>query len=429
MATRSGISNQHFKVTEKAITARLDRINPKAPFKQIPGGVNMHLIHYGGIRVNRRTFIVKGGKILLTASALGSGLISSFLNFDPAFGGNATKDEKETFKHFANYVNGKFVNEIPTRFVIKSSDSLPTNTADSSADAKDRNPAGQIHVSVVDWDKVKSAKDSLTWFGHSSFLISIDNKKLLIDPMLGSIASPVSFAGIKRYQYSENIMLHIIDEIPPIDAVLISHDHYDHLDYQSIVKLKNKVSHFFVPLGVSAHLIRWGVPKEKITELNWREETEYQGLTVASTPARHFSGRGLFDRDKTLWGGWVIRGKNTRLYTSGDGGYGPHFKEIGEKYGPFDITLIEGAQYDRRWPDIHMTPEESIQANLDVKGKNMMLMHWGAFTLANHGWKEPIERALKEAKKEGVNLICPKIGETVRLNSDLQLPFSSWWNF
>jgi len=327
--------------------------------------------------VDRRTFIVRGGKTLLTASALGSGLIASFLNFDPAFGGNPTKDEKETFKHFANYVNGKFVNEIPTRFVIKSSDSLPTNTADSSPDEKDRNPVGQIPVSVVDWDKVKSEEDSLTWFGHSSFLISIDNKKLLIDPMLGSIASPVSFAGIKRYQYSENIMLHIIDEMPPIHAVLISHDHYDHLDYQSVVKLKNKVSHFFVPIGVGSHLIRWGVPKEKITELNWREETEYQGLTIASTPARHFSGRGPFDRDENLWGGWVILGKNTRLYTSGDGGYGPHFKEIGEKYGPFDITLIEGAQYDQRWPDTHMTPEESVQANLDIKGKNMMLMRIG----------------------------------------------------
>ena len=354
--------------------------------------------------------------------------ITLFINLNPAFGGNPTKEQKESYQHFNNYVNGKFVNEVPTELVINSSDASSTNK-DSTSEAKDRNPAGPIPVSAIDWNKIKSENDSLTWFGHSAFLLSIDNKKLLIDPMLSPIASPVSFAGIKRYKYSEDIMLHLIDEMPPIDAVFITHDHYDHLDYQSIVKLKSKVSHFFVPLGVSAHLIRWGIPKEKITELNWWEETKYQGLTVALTPARHFSGRDPFNIDTTLWGGWVILGKNTRLFTSGDGGYGTHFKEIGKKYGPFDITLIEGGQYDRRWSDIHMTPEQSVQANLDVNGKTMMLMHWGAFTLANHGWKEPIERALKEAKKRDVNIIAPKIGETVLLDSDLHMPPTSWWDF
>ena len=156
---------------------------------------------------------------------------------------------------------------------------------------------------------------------------------------------------------------------------------------------------------------------------------EYKGLTVALTPSRHFAGRGMFNSDSTLWGGWVILGKNTRLYTSGDGGYGPHFKEIGKKYGPFDITLIEGSQYDRRWADIHMTPEQSVQANLDVNGKNMMLMHWRALTLACHGWKEPIERALKEAKKVEVNLIAPKISKTILLDSDMNIHPSSWWDF
>lgn len=354
--------------------------------------------------------------------------ITLFVTLDPAFGGNPTNEQKETYKTFENYVNGKFVNEVPTQLIMSSADSLSTNK-DTSAPAKDRNPAGQIPVVTIDWNTIKSEKDSLTWLGHSAFLLSIDNKKLLLDPMLGAIASPVSFAGIHRYKYSEDIMLHIIDEMPPIDAVFISHDHYDHLDYQSIVKLKSKVTHFFVPLGVSADLIRWGVPKEKITELNWWDEMAYQGLTAALTPARHFSGRGIFNSNTTLWGGWVILGKNTRLYTSGDGGYGPHFKEIGEKYGPFDITLIDGGQYDRGWPDVHNTPEQSVQANLDLKGKNMMLMHWGAFTLANHGWNEPLERAIKEAKKTKVNLIAPQIGETVLLDSDLYIPPSSWWDF
>ncbi|SHI74973.1 MBL fold metallo-hydrolase [Desulfosporosinus lacus] len=352
--------------------------------------------------------------------------ITLFINLYPSFGGNPSKAEKEIYSQFDNYVNGKFVNEVPTVLSMSSSESVSANK-DAVAETTDRNPTGEIPVSVIDWNKIKSEKDSLTWFGHSAFLVSIDNKKLLIDPMLGPIASPVSFAGIKRYKYSED-MLNIIDEMPPIDAVFISHDHYDHLDYQSIVKLKSKVSHFFVPIGVSTHLIRWGVPKERITELNWWDEMEHHGLTVALTPSRHFSGRGIFNRDTTLWGGWVILGKSTRLYASGDGGYGSHFKEIGTKYGPIDMALIEGGQYDRRWADTHMTPEQSVQANLDINGKNMMLMHWGAFTLANHGWKEPIERAFEGAKKADVNLIAPQICETVLLDSDLHIPSSAWWN-
>lgn len=353
--------------------------------------------------------------------------ITLFINLDPDFGGNITKEQMEKYKLLDNYVNGKFVNEIPTSLIISSDDST-SPIKDSKASTEDLNPTSQIPVSQIDWKKIKSEKDSFTWLGHSAFLISIDNKKILLDPMLGPIASPVSFAGIKRYKYSED-MLHIIDEMPPIDAVFISHDHYDHLDYQSIIKLKSKVEHFFVPLGVSAHLIRWGVPKEKITELNWWDEMKYKDLTVALTPSRHFSGRGIFNSNTTLWGGWVILGEKTRLYTSGDGGYGPHFKEIGKKYGPFDMTLIEGGQYDKRWSYVHMIPEQSVQANLDVNGKNMMLMHWGAFTLAHHGWKEPIERALKEAKKVKVNLIAPEVGKTVPLDSDMNIPVYSWWDF
>lgn len=343
--------------------------------------------------------------------------ITLFLKLNPSFGGNPTENEKEAYTHLENYVDGKFVNQVP----------IKNNMTLTSESGKELKPNSEISVHSIDWNKINSEKDSMTWLGHSAFLLNIDNKKMLVDPMLGPIASPVSFIGIKRYKYSQD-MLNIIDEMPPMDAVFITHDHYDHLDYQSIIKLKDKVSHFFVPLGVGSHLIRWGVPKERITEFNWWEEIDYEGLTLALTPSRHFSGRSPFNSNSTLWGGWVILGKNTRLYTSGDGGYGPHFKEIGEKYGPFDMTLIEGGQYDKRWANVHMVPEESVQANLDVKGKNMMLMHWAAFTLANHDWTEPIERALKEAKKTEVNLITPEIGETVLFDSDLNNPESSWWD-
>ncbi|AET69184.1 putative Zn-dependent hydrolase of beta-lactamase fold protein [Desulfosporosinus orientis DSM 765] len=348
-----------------------------------------------------------------------------FINRYPSFGGSPSKKAKENYQGLHNYLAGKFVNLVPTKMDMGATN-LFSMLKEYLFEGKDLNPAGPIPVTQINWNKIKSGEDSITWLGHSAFLISIDNKKLLTDPMLGPIASPVSFAGSKRYNYSED-MQDIINEMPPIDAVFITHDHYDHLDYPSILKLKNKTAHFFVPLGVSAHLIRWGVAKDKITELNWWNEAEFQGLTVALAPTKHFSGRGIFNRDSTLWGGWVILGRRTRFYTSGDGGYDEHFKEIGKKYGPFDITLLEGGQYDRRWSWVHMTPEQAVQAHRDLNGKTMMLMHWGGFTLAFHSWNDPIERAILEAQKAGVNLIAPKIGETLFLNSDQYNPPSSWW--
>lgn len=346
-----------------------------------------------------------------------------FLSLYPAFGGNPNREQKERYAKFDNYAKGKFTNQVPTKMGLGVSDFF-SMMKDFVSGASDRAPARPLPVPVIDWNRINRGEDSLTWFGHSAFLLTLDNKKILVDPMLGPVASPVSFAGSKRY--SEDV-LHLIDEMPSIDAVCITHDHYDHLDYPSIRKLKDKVGRFFVPYGVSAHLIRWGVAKEAITEFNWWDETEFQGLTVALTPSKHFSGRGPLNRDATLWGGWVILGQRTRFYTSGDGGYGAHFKEIGEKYGPFDIALMEGGQYDRRWPWVHMTPEEAVKAHVDAKGKKMMLIHWGAFTLALHGWTEPIERAIAEAGKAGVSLVAPRIGETIPLNGEVTPAHHPWW--
>lgn len=346
-----------------------------------------------------------------------------FVKLHPVFGGTPSIEQQDVYKNYDHYVDGKFVNQVPASMHMSFSDNVSMLKEFVSGD-QNRTPAKLVPVSEMNWNKIYSEKDSVTWLGHSAFLVSIDHKKILVDPMLGQVASPVSFIGSKRYTGS---LLPIIDEMPAIDAVLITHDHYDHLDYPSINKLKTKVNHFFVPLGVGAHLIRWGVDSEKITELSWWDEAKFQGLTMAFTPSKHFSGRGLSNRNSTLWGGWVILGKNTRFYTSGDGGYDDHFKDIGKKYGPFDITLMEGGQYDRRWSWVHMTPEEAVQAHLDVSGKNMMLIHWGGFTLAYHGWTEPIERGLKAAEEKKVNLITPKIGETTQLGSDIQIPNSFWW--
>jgi L-ascorbate metabolism protein UlaG (beta-lactamase superfamily) len=346
-----------------------------------------------------------------------------FITFHPIFGGNPSKEDKEAFSHFENYSAGKFRNQIQTNMDMNIS-TISSLMKDSIKGKKDRRPKTSIPISSIDWDQFNSNQDSLIWFGHSTFFLQLEGKKILLDPMFGTSPSPVPFVSSKRYSKD---LLYIIDELPFIDAVLITHDHYDHLDYPSILRLKDKVGYFFVPYGVAAHLKRWGVAAAKISECNWWDEVEWQGLTIASVPAQHFSGRGLANRDNTLWTGWVVIGKNNRLYTSGDGGYGPHFKQIGEKYGPFDLTLIEGGQYDKRWSMIHMIPEESVQAHLDVVGNNMMLIHWGAFTLAYHGWTEPVVRALRVAKESNVHLITPKIGELVLLNRTISVEDSIWW--
>lgn len=346
------------------------------------------------------------------------GVVLLFTVIYPTFGGVPSKEQQEMYEGFDNYKNGKFINQPSTL----AADSFPPLS--NSTDGESR-PTSPLPVAEIDWTKINSPDDSLTWLGHSAFILSLDGNKILIDPMLGPIASPVSFIGPKRY--SEDL-LEMIEEMPPIDAVFITHDHYDHLDYESIKRLQSKVGQFFVPYGVSSHLVEWGVEKDKITELNWWDETEFQGLTVSLTPAKHFSGRGILNRNSTLWGGWVILGRQTRFYTSGDGGYDGHFQEIGDKYGPFDIALIEGGQYDERWKESHMRPEESVQASIDVQSKQMMLMHWGAFTLARHSWTDPIERATKAATARDVNLLAPKLGETVRLDGSAPAPVSSWWD-
>ncbi|WP_163103372.1 MBL fold metallo-hydrolase [Peribacillus alkalitolerans] len=268
-----------------------------------------------------------------------------------------------------------------------------------------------------------SNQAKITWFGHSAILLELDGKNLLIDPMFGKAPNPFPFFGDKRY--SKGLPFKV-GELPQIDAVFLSHDHYDHLDFYSINKLKDKVNQFFVPFGVASHLKRWGVLPEKIHEHDWWNEFEYEGLTLACTPARHFSGRSLNDRNSTLWCSWVISGKQDKIFFSGDSGYGPHFKEIGDKYGPFDLTMMECGQYDERWSAIHMLPEETVQAHLDVKGKLLIPIHWGAFTLALHDWTDPVDRVLSSANEKGVTIATPKIGEPVILGSN-EYPSTTWW--
>jgi L-ascorbate metabolism protein UlaG (beta-lactamase superfamily) len=251
----------------------------------------------------------------------------------------------------------------------------------------------------------------------------MDGKNILIDPMFGPVPAPHPWLG--RARFTDGLPLEIA-QLPMIDAMLISHDHYDHLDYGSIRALNAKTKEFFVPLGVGAHLRSWGIEASRIHEMDWWDEADHGSLHFAFAPARHFSGRGLTDRFSTLWGSWVIHGKQDSIYFSGDSGYGPHFQEIGAKYGPFDFAMMECGQYNEKWPLIHMMPEETAQAAVDLGAKAMMPIHWGTFVLAMHSWTDPVERVTKRAEELGMPVITPRIGAVVSLDA-LATFRERWW--
>lgn len=256
------------------------------------------------------------------------------------------------------------------------------------------------------------------WFGHSTFLLSLGGQRILVDPVFHS-ASPFSFM-VKRFQAP----VLKLNELPVVDIILISHDHYDHLDKKTVKFFRKKKAHFIVPTGVSKHLRKWGIPLERITEVAWDESFDKNGLTFTAAPAQHFSGRTPFDRNETLWAAWIVQSQNQKIYYSGDSGYGPHFKQTGEKHGPFDYAFIENGQYNVRWPDVHMQPEESLQALIDLEAHTMIPVHWGMFDLSLHHWSEPIIRTHKIAKAWGLSLITPRLGEVVTRDHQ---PDSPWW--
>lgn len=251
---------------------------------------------------------------------------------------------------------------------------------------------------TVGWpkEKILESKDDLslfnknldtpiyTWFGHSTILLRVGNKNILIDPVFSDFASPISFIA-KRFQAP----VYNLEELPKVDIILISHDHYDHLDYDTIKFYQDKDVFFIAPLGVDSHLLHWGVSKDKIKTFDWWDEFKFEGLDFICTPAQHMSGRSGFVGQKTLWSGWVIRNKSWNLFYSGDSGYDTHFKDIGDRLGPFDMIFIENGQYDKRWHAVHLLPEETAQAYYDLRAKRAFPIHWGMFNLSLHHWFDP----------------------------------------
>lgn len=314
----------------------------------------------------------------------------------------------------------KYINQIHTDVSFKPKDIIGLMTDYFKMKSKLR-PLKNLPIVLS--DKNNESLESITWFGHSASLLKIEGKKLLLDPMFGDASSPFPVFTSKRYSGVFSLERQDFQEI---DAIIISHNHYDHLNYKSIMLLKDRAKHFYVPTGVAQYLIKWGVSPSKISEHNWWDEIAFDNIKLVCAPARHFSGRSMTDRDCSLWCSWLILGQETRVFFSGDSGYAPHFKEIGDKYGPFDLTLMECGQYDPRWSAIHMLPEETVQAHIDVKGDLLLPIHWGAFTLALHEWSDPIERVTKEANRLGVKITTPQIGESIALKST-DYPSSTWW--
>ncbi len=350
--------------------------------------------------------------------------VSLFVNFYPSFGGEPSAQDQELYKKIAFFKEGKFYNPEPTQMGFSFSN-IQKLIKEYSRDDVQRAPKVPPTVHQIDSINIANYSDTLpriTWFGHSAFLLEVGTKKILLDPMLGESPAPHPLLGTKRFYEQLPIA---IEKLPKIDAVVFSHDHYDHLDYESVLKLKEKTAAFLVPLGVDAHLEAWGVEHGKIKSLNWWDSTDVANIKFICTPARHFSGRGILNRESTLWASWILKIDGYKFYFSGDGGYGQHFKEIGSKYGPFDFAMMECGQYNEMWADIHMMPEETVQASLDLDAKLAMPIHWGAFTLALHSWTDPIERFSKKARDVQLPFIAPEIGEVVYLNTYPQV--NAWW--
>ena len=275
-------------------------------------------------------------------------------------------------------------------------------------------PVDPIPVRKLDratLDALDMSANHIVRLGHSSHLLKLRGKYWLIDPMFGDRASPVSFAGPKRFHLPPLALT----DLPPIEGLILSHDHYDHLDLATIEYLNGRVQRYFVPLGVGARLQDMGVTAQRIEEFDWWQGSSHAGVQLTAVPAQHFSGRTLTDRNRTLWAGWAIESGCQRIYYSGDTGYFAGFKQIGDRFGGFDLSLMENGAYDSYWPSVHLSPEETVQAFKDVRGGTLYLVHNSTFNLAFHTWRDPLDRVAALAEAQALPLATPEIGEVLTI--------------
>ena len=341
-----------------------------------------------------------------------------------SFGGTLSGERLLRVRQSPNYQDGAF--RYPTKTVLMSG---AGNHIEVLRKFLKKDPNKQPHSPLptikTDLKSLPTDETTLVWFGHSSYFLQINDFKMLVDPVLSKRISPVTFAGTKSYLGAQ---IYSPDDIPELDCILITHDHYDHLDYQTIVALNSKAKKIYTSMGVGMHLEHWRIKSDKVHEFDWWENKYLTPeIQLTATPARHFSGRRLTNRNQTLWSSFVLTSANHRIFIGGDSGYGEHFKEIGNKFGPFDLVIMETGQYNVQWANIHSMPEEAVQASIDLRGKIMLPVHWAKFTLSLHPWKEPIERVLAKANELEVAVTTPKIGEKLILGKEY--PVSQWWNY
>jgi L-ascorbate metabolism protein UlaG (beta-lactamase superfamily) len=339
----------------------------------------------------------------------------------PQFGRPASGERLEAIKKSPHYKNGQFQNLSNTPSLTEGATYYGVMREFFFRKSKRGTPSVLLPSKKADLLNLDKGTDVLVWFGHSSYFLQLDGKKILVDPVFSGSASPIKFTT-KSFKGTD---VFTADEIPEIDYLFISHDHWDHLDYETITKLKPRIKKIITGLGVGEHLEFWGFNKKIIIEKDWNEEVVLdQGFKVNTAPARHFSGRS-FKRNGSLWMSFILTTPTMKIYIGGDSGYDNHFAEIGNKFGPFDLAILENGQYNKNWKYIHMMPEEVVQAAQDLKAKALLPVHWSKFSLAIHAWDEPMIRIQKEASRKNVALLHPLIGELVYLKEKIQT--TAWW--
>ncbi|MDP8098504.1 MBL fold metallo-hydrolase [Pasteurella atlantica] len=365
--------------------------------------------------------------LLLTAVLVIIGVL--YVNLHPTFGDDPNAESMDKIQQSTHFDGEHFQNLIPTNATSigmaqgeRKIDRLAL-TMNFIFPPKGKNPDKPLITK-----KLNSLNNGeFVWLGHSTVLFKTNNTTIITDPVFHN-ASPIPFL-VEPFEMTNTPK---VADLPFIDVVLISHDHYDHLDYQGIKQMNAKVGHFYVPLGVKAHLLRWGVVNEKVTEYDWYEEVNFNHIQFVFAPSRHFSGRGIFNHRQTLWGSWAIIAPKLKAYFSGDGGYSPEFAKIGQRFGGFDIAFMEDGAYNESWKDVHMLPEQTAQASIDIQTKVVLPIHWGKFDLATHQWNEPVQRIAKAlqtyndkvSEQDKIKLVTPRIGEIFNLN---KLPKLEWW--
>lgn len=369
--------------------------------------------------MDRRNFLTRllkaaGGAAACLAGLAGSGYLYTKTD---KFGAPPMPELQAQYASLPYWKPSAFRNtHVPT---YQNMDTGRTNMVSLLLGTGDRRPPAPLPVEARPFADL-GAGDALVWFGHSTFFMQLDGVRILTDPVFSDHASPIPFT-VRAFDGANAFG---VDDFPRIDMVCITHDHWDHLDHKTILALRDRVRAFVCPLGVGAHLRMWGIPEVNIYELQWHQTMSLEGIAITCTPGHHFSGR-TFVRNTTLWGGFVFGGARHKVFCSGDTGHASHLDEIGREYGPFDFAMLDCGQYNPKWRQVHMTPEDTADAAVRVRCKTLVPAHIGKFALSIHSWRDPFDRIVKASEGKAYQLCTPMIGELLAM--DNSVPERYWW--